>query len=226
MRERGKDLEGWQTRRAASLSPIRHTLIIKPSKESHTVSNVPTEEHVTSARRIYEGKVVNLRVDTVVLPGGKTSEREIVEHRGAVALVPITPGGHVVLVRQWRTPAQAVLLEIPAGTLEEGEDPEACAHRELGEEVNFAAGRMTKMCEMYTAPGYSTELIHLYLAQELTPMQGTPDADEFLDIVTLSLSDAIDKIDTGEIRDAKSISGLLMAARALPARGAHGTENA
>ena len=187
------------------------------TKESHTVSNAPTEEHVTSARRIYEGKVINLRVDTVLLPGGKTSEREIVEHRGAVALVPITPDGQVVLVRQWRTPTRSALLEIPAGTREPDEDPDICARRELGEEVNFASGRLTKLCEMFMAPGYSTELIHLYIAQELTPMQGTPDDDEFLDIVTLPLSEAIGKITTGEIRDAKSISGLLLAARFLEA---------
>jgi ADP-ribose pyrophosphatase len=190
------------------------------------MSNAPTEEHVTSARRIYEGKVINLRVDTVVLPQGKTSEREIVEHRGAVALVPITGDGQVMLVRQWRTPTQSALLEIPAGTREEGEDPDACAHRELGEEVNFAAGRMTKLCEMFMAPGYSTELIHLYLAQDLTPMQGTPDDDEFLDIITLPLSEAINKIAAGEIRDAKSISGLLLAARVLSSQPAHGTGRA
>lgn len=190
------------------------------------MSNAPTEEHVTSARRIYEGKVISLRVDTVVLPQGKTSEREIVEHRGAVALVPITPSGEVVLVRQWRTPTQSALLEIPAGTREEGEDPEACAHRELGEEVNFASGHMVKLCEMYMAPGYSTELIHLYLAQELSPMQGTPDADEFLDIITLPLTEAIGKIGTGEIRDAKSISGLLLASRALLSPTAPATDNA
>ncbi len=190
------------------------------------MSNASTEEHVTSARRIYEGKVVSLRVDTVVLPQGKTSEREIVEHRGAVALVPITPDGQVVLVRQWRPPAQSALLEIPAGTREEGEDPETCARRELGEEVNFAAGRMTKLCEMFMAPGYSTELIHLYLAQDLASMQGTPDDDEFLDIVTLPLAEAIAKINTGEIRDAKSISGLLLAARALQAPAEHGADAA
>jgi len=189
------------------------------------VSNAPTEEHVTSARRIYEGKIINLRVDTVVLPGDKTGEREIVEHRGAVALVPITDKGHVVLVRQWRTPAQAALLEIPAGTREHDEDPDLCARRELGEEVNFSAARLTKLCEMYMAPGYSTELIHLYLAQELSPMQGHPDDDEFLDIVTLPLSEAIDKIAAGEICDAKSISGLLMAARFLDTQTARGTQS-
>lgn len=184
------------------------------------MSNAPTEEHVTSARRIYEGRVISLRVDTIVLPGGKTGEREIVEHRGAVALVPITARGEVVLVRQWRTPTASALLEIPAGTREHGEDPLDCAHRELGEEVNFASARMTKLCEMYMAPGYSTELIHLYLAQELSPMQGTPDDDEFLDIETLPLREAIERIASGEIRDAKSISGLLLAARALDAAAA------
>lgn len=172
-------------------------------------------EKTTSARRIYDGKVINLRVDTVVLPGGGMSEREVVEHRGAVALVPLTDAGTVILVRQWRTPAAAALLEIPAGTLDEGEEALACAHRELGEEVNQRAARMTKLFAMYVAPGYSTELIHVYAAQELSPMQGQLDADEFLDIVEMPLTDAIHKITTGEIIDAKSISGLLMADRLL-----------
>ena len=187
-------------------------LALAPESTPMTQQNA---EKTTSARRIYDGKVINLRVDTVVLPGGGMSEREVVEHRGAVALVPLTDAGTVLLVRQWRAPAAAALLEIPAGTLDEGEEALACAHRELGEEVNQRANRMTALFSMYVAPGYSTEVIHVYAAQELSPMQGQLDADEFLDIVEMPLADAIHKITTGEIIDAKSISGLLMADRLI-----------
>lgn len=177
------------------------------------MSNAPAEELVTSARRIYDGKVINLRVDTVVLPDGKTAEREIIEHRGAVAIVPVTAAGNVVMVRQWRTPAAAALLEIPAGSLDCDESPDACAHRELGEEINQRAAQMRKLFQMYVAPGYSTELIHVYVAQGLTPCQGQADDDEFLDIVEMSFADALAGIVAGDIIDAKSISALLMTDR-------------
>lgn len=169
----------------------------------------PSEERVTSAKRIYEGKVINLRVDTVVLPGGRMAQREVVEHRGAVAIVPMQDDGSVILVRQWRTPARAALLEIPAGSLDPDEAAEAAARRELGEEINFQAARMTKLFETYMAPGYSTEIIHYYLAEGLTPFQGEPDEDEDIEVITLPLAEAIAKIKTGEIHDAKSVSGLL-----------------
>lgn len=168
-----------------------------------------SDEKVTSSRRVYDGKVVNLRVDTVLLPDGKMTEREVIEHKGAVAMVPMKDADTVILVRQWRTPAQASLLEIPAGSLDEDEEAEAAAHRELSEEINCAAGRMTKLFASYMAPGYSTEIITCYLAQDLTPKPGQPDDDENLELVELSLDDALGKIATGEICDAKSISALL-----------------
>lgn len=177
------------------------------------MTDTDMEEKTTSSKRIYNGKVINLRVDTVVQPNGKPTQREIVEHRGAVAMVPLRENGHVVLVRQWRTPAQSALLEIPAGTLDPDEDPEAAAHRELVEEINLSAGRMTKLFESYMAPGYTTELIRCFLAQDLTETQGHTDEDEFLEIIEIALEDAIGKIGSGEIRDAKSISGLLFVDR-------------
>lgn len=174
----------------------------------------PQTETVLGTERIYDGKVINLRRDTVKLPNGKESRREVVEHQGAVAIVPLTDAGDVVLVRQWRTAAGQALLEIPAGTRDHpGEDLEACARRELSEEVNFAAQTMQKLFSIYVAPGYSTEVIHVFLAEGLTPQNGTPDDDEFLDIVTLPLSEATAKIETGEIADAKSVSGLLFVER-------------
>ncbi len=177
------------------------------------MTDTPMEEKTVGSERLYDGRIINLRVDTIVLPNGKTGWREIVEHRGAVAMVPLHADGRVVLVRQWRAPAQAALLEIPAGTLDPGEDPEAAAHRELGEEINLQAGRMTKLYEAFMAPGYTTELIRFFLAQDLTETQGHTDEDEFLEIVELPLEEAIGKIGTGEIRDAKSISGLLFVDR-------------
>lgn len=174
------------------------------------------EETVTSSKRIYEGKIIKMRVDTVVMPDGRTSQREIVEHRGAVAMIPMLDKETVVLVQQYRRAAAGLLLEIPAGTREPDEDIELCARRELAEEINYKAGRMVKLFHSYMAPGYSTEVIHTFLALDLTPTEGHTDEDEFLEIVTLPLTEAIAKIGTGEIIDAKTISGLLFAARLLP----------
>ena len=174
------------------------------------------EETITSSKRLFDGRIINLRVDTVMLPNGKMSQREIVEHRGAVAMVPLLDRETVVLVRQFRRAAMESLLEIPAGTRDHDEDIEACARRELAEEINFQAGRMTKLFHSYQAPGYSTEVIHTFLARDLSPVEGHTDEDEFLEVVTLPLSEAIGKIKTGEIIDAKTISGLLFVERLLP----------
>lgn len=172
------------------------------------------QETTLSTERIYEGRVINLRRDTVQLPNGKESKREVVEHQGAVAIVPLLPNGDVVLVRQWRTAAGRALLEIPAGTRDKaGETLEACARRELSEEVNFAAQTMRQLFAVFVAPGYSTEVIHVFFAEGLTPQDGKTDEDEFLEIVMLPLADAIAKIETGEIADAKSVSGLLFVER-------------
>jgi ADP-ribose pyrophosphatase len=172
------------------------------------------DETVTSTKRVYDGHVINLRLDSVLMPNGKMSQREIIEHRGAVALVPLYPDKTVVLVRQFRRPA--ALLEIPAGTCEAQEDVEITARRELAEEVNLQAGRMVKLFHAYQAPGYSTEVIHTYLALDLSPTEGETDEDEFLEILRLPLEEAIAKIAHGEIIDSKTISGLLFVDRLLP----------
>lgn len=173
-------------------------------------------EQVTETQRIYEGRVVNLRVDTIRLPNGKLAKREIVEHHGAVAIVPLLDSETVVMVRQYRHPAEGILLEIPAGGLEENEDLEECARRELSEEVNLQAVHMVKLFQSYVAPGYSTELIHTFLAYRLSRLDGTPDEDEFIDIAHIKLADVPDMIARGEIQDGKSIGGLLAAMRLLP----------
>ena len=170
-------------------------------------------EKTLKSKRIYEGRIVNLRVDTVELPNGRVSTREVVEHKGAVAIVPLLDHQTIVLVRQYRQPAGRVLLEIPAGTLEKGEDPADCARREVEEEIGYAPGELTEMFHSYLAPGYSTEMLHTFLAEDLQKTEVNRDTDEFLEIVTVSLEDAVKMIDTGEIVDAKSICGILLASR-------------
>jgi ADP-ribose pyrophosphatase len=166
-------------------------------------------ENTVSSRRIHEGRIINLREDTVALPSGRQGKREIVEHKGAVAIVPVLPDGSIVMVRQFRKPAEAVLLEIPAGSLERGEDPLVCADRELTEECNLKAGRLTPLFTCYLAPGYSTELMHGYLGEDLSELAGTPDEDENLEIESYVLEDLLPMIDDGRILDSKTICGLL-----------------
>jgi len=173
------------------------------------------EEIPTSSEHLYVGRILKLRLDTVRLPNGKTSQREIVEHRGAVAMVPMLDRDTVILVRQYRRAAERSLLEIPAGTLDPNEEVEACAGRELAEEINYAAGRMIKLFHSFMAPGYSTEVIHTFLALDLTKAEGHTDEDEFLEILPTPFAEALQMIKTGKIIDAKSISGLLYAERIL-----------
>lgn len=173
-------------------------------------------ETVTGSERIYEGRVVNLRVDSVRLPNGRDSKREVVEHGGAVAMVPMRDAETVLLVRQFRLPAGQALLEIPAGGLDENEAPEAAARRELAEEIGQVPERLIPLYSCYLAPGYSTEIIHGYLALDLRDAPEEADEDEFVQVVPMHLDDAFAAIASGEIQDAKTIAGLTLAARLLP----------
>ena len=168
-------------------------------------------ETTTRSECVFEGHLINLRVDEVKLPDGRESTREIVEHPGAVAAVPLTDDGEVLFVRQWRHPAGEALLEIPAGTREEGEEPVETLRRELVEEIGHRADRIELLSEVYTAPGYSTELIGLYLAAGLTPADGESDADENIEVVRVPLQEALRMCRDGELTDCKTVSGLLLA---------------
>jgi len=170
-------------------------------------------EKTLETKKIFQGKIIGLRVDTVQLPDGRTSTREVVEHNGGVAVVPMLDRETVILVRQFRQAAGRVLLEIPAGTLEVGEDPAECARRELIEEAGYIPGKLTKMFYSYLAPGYSSEKLHTYLAEDLSKDVQNTDSDEFIEIVTLSLEEALALIVSGEIVDSKTICGLLLASR-------------
>ncbi|MBF8267320.1 MAG: hydrolase [Dehalococcoidia bacterium] len=169
------------------------------------------EEPTVESRRIYRGRVIGVRVDTVRLPKGGTSLREIVEHGHAVVIVPVDPMGRVLLVRQYRKAAGKTLLEAPAGGLDEGEAPEEGALRELQEETGFIAGKLQPMGGFWTTPGFCTEYMHAYLASELRRSALAPDEDESIEVVPVPLTQVPDLIRSGGIEDAKSIAALLMA---------------
>jgi ADP-ribose pyrophosphatase len=152
-------------------------------------------------------------VDTVLLPDGSTAEREIVGTPGAVVILPLTDAGEVRMVRQYRSAIGEFLLELPAGTLEPDEKPEQAAPRELAEETGDRAARWQWLAGFFTVPGVCDEYIHLYLAADLTPGPPNQEADEFIEVVTIPLEEALRMVKEGEIRDAKTIIGLLMAAR-------------
>jgi ADP-ribose pyrophosphatase len=172
-------------------------------------------ETVISSERIYEGRIVRLRVDTVTLPNGKQSKREVVEHGGAVAVVAMKDEDTVLMVRQFRLPAGKPLLEIVAGGIDGEEDPKEAARRELAEEIGMVPETLIPLYEAFVAPGYTTEKIYGFLAKGLRDAPEEPDEDEFVEMVTMSLGDAIAAIASGEIQDMKSIAGLTMAARIL-----------
>jgi len=172
-------------------------------------------EKTVSSKTIYKGNILNLRVDQVELPNGRQTSREVVEHRGAVAVVPLSDQGEVLLVRQYRHPAGEVLLEVPAGKLEAGEDPGLCAARELREETGYQAGEIRLLFSFYTTPGFSSEKMHLYLARGLQYRGQQPDEDEFIRLQPVPLETALEMVDRGEIADAKSIVGILAAKRVL-----------
>ncbi|MEA2545589.1 MAG: ADP-ribose pyrophosphatase [Chloroflexota bacterium] len=168
---------------------------------------------------LYRGRYLEFRIDTIERADGTRSERDVAGHPGAVAIVAIDPDDRVLLVRQYRSPAERVLLEIPAGTLDVDsatgatEEPDLAARRELEEETGYRAATWQRLASFWTAPGFATELMHLYLATDLTPAHPAerlgPDEDEHLRLEALPFGDAIAAVERGEIADAKSIVGLL-----------------
>lgn len=175
-------------------------------------------EKIIHTARIYDGHLVKLDLHKIRLPDGKTGKREIVQHPGAVAIVPLDNENQVILVRQFRLAANAFVLEIPAGTLEPGEQPEACARRELQEEIGHDSANLESLGGIYTAPGYTTEFIHLFMATDLaeSPLEG--DTDEFIEVVRMPIEEALQRVDANEIVDSKTVVGLLRVARLLDAK--------
>jgi ADP-ribose pyrophosphatase len=168
-------------------------------------------EKLLASRTVYRGKIIKLRVDTVVLPDGRTGNREVVEYTGAVAVVPVNENRELLMVRQYRHAAGKTLLEIPAGKLEPDEDPKDCARRELLEETGFKAGKLDRLFSFFSTPGFTTEKLHLFLAADLKCSKQNLDEDEFIDVVTVPFEQALAMIWAGEICDGKSVAGIFAA---------------
>jgi len=167
------------------------------------------EAKVLNSRLAYKGGHIQVREDRVIEPAGYETSREIVVHPGAVCIVARPKAEEVILIRQYRHAAGRELIEIPAGTLHEGEDPRECAIRELEEEAGYRAARMTERARFWTTPGFTTEFMYLYEATDLSKTQTHPDDDEVIDVTIVRSSEALQMIDDGRIQDAKSILGLL-----------------
>jgi len=168
-------------------------------------------ETTLRSKNIFSGRIIKLRIDEVELPNGIKSTREIVEHPGAVAAVAITDDNEVLLVRQYRKAVDRELLEIPAGKIEKGETKEDCMKRELMEETGYYPNSLKLLTSFYTSPGFSSEIIHLFLATNLIRSKKNADIDEYLQVQKLPLEDAVKKIHSGEIVDGKTITGLILA---------------
>ncbi len=187
------------------------------------------DEHLieTSVDRrvVHEGRFITFRVDTIEDPDGRRHTREVVAHPGAIVVIPLL-GEEVLMVRQFRHPVGRVILELPAGTLDRMPDgstepPDDAAPRELGEETGHRAGTWRSLGRFWTAPGFTDELMHLYLATDLEPIEGYsgPDVDEHLEVVRFPWREAVAMVERGQIQDAKTIVGLLRLARLADAGG-------
>jgi len=166
---------------------------------------------ILSSQKVFEGRVFNVTVDTVS-EGELTYQREVVHHNGSAVIVPVFDDGTVALVRQYRHPAVRYLLEAPAGTLAKGERPEIGAARELKEELGLVAARLEKLSEFFVSPGFCEEKMWVYLATELSEGEQALEDDEIIDVVRLPIAEALEMITSGEIEDAKTIIGLMLAA--------------
>jgi ADP-ribose pyrophosphatase len=172
---------------------------------------VPVEQ-VMLTEHVYRGRVINLHVDHVRLSSGTETVREVVHHPGAVVVVAVSPDGRIVFERQYRHAAGEVLLELPAGTLRPGEDPAACAHRELAEETGYTVDQLTPLGSFFTAPGFTDEVMHAFSAgRARLATAPTPDPDEQIEVVLLTRDEAFAAVSNGTVRDAKTIAALHLA---------------
>ena len=174
-------------------------------------------EATLESTSLYQGTILSLRKDRVRLPNGRLTTREIVEHSDSVCMVPLDAAGKVALVRQYRKAVERDLLEVPAGGIEPGEEPEDAARRELQEEIGHTAGRLQPLAGYYLAPGWCDEYMYAYLATELSPDPRSQDYDEIVETRWVPLAATLELIERGEIRDAKSIAALLLAMRIVAA---------
>lgn len=197
-----------------------YTAMSAESKQTgrEVVNNMAFEKKI-DGETLYKGIIVDVSMDHAELINGDIVRREVVHHPGGVTIIPVEEDGTVWCVRQFRYPMQREMLEVPAGKLEYGEKPLPAAERELGEETGLTAGRMVYLGACCTSPGFSTEVLHIYLALELRRGEAHPDEDEFLNVEKHSLETLTDMVMAGEIDDAKTIIAVLKARRFLEAEG-------
>ncbi|MCS7174278.1 NUDIX domain-containing protein [Pseudothermotoga sp.] len=168
-------------------------------------------EKTLVSRTVFAGKIITVKVDQVELGNGRTSSREVVLHPGAVAVLPLFESGEVVLVKQFRYPIGEELLEVPAGKLDRDESTDECALRELREETGLLSRKLSYLGFIYTSPGFSSEKIHLYLAEDLMQLEQQLDPDEILETVKLPLNEAVRMCQEGKINDAKTVALIFLA---------------
>ena len=171
-------------------------------------------EKTISTELKYKGNIIDVEKLMVELPNGKLASRDVVRNAGASVVVPIIDD-EIILVQQFRKPPEKVFIELPAGKLEYGEDPAVCAARELKEETGYSTEKLVKILELYPAPAFSDEILHIYLATELIKGEAAPDEDEFISAKAYKITEALSMIDEGIINDSKTVAGILFAARFL-----------
>ena len=169
-----------------------------------------TEEKTISSEMIYEGTILNLRKDKVTVKNGRASYREIVEHNGGVVILGLTGAGLIPMIRQYRKAAEQVVLELPAGKLEKGEDPMEAALREFKEETGYTAGRIKHVAEFYPTVGYSEEILHIFFAEDLEAGSTDFDENESIDVIEYAQKELFGLIDAGKIIDGKTLIALLL----------------
>jgi ADP-ribose pyrophosphatase len=176
----------------------------------HMKKETPQEFTTLHTEIGYRGRAFTVRKDTLKLPDGRETVYDIIDHPGAVTIIPVDKAGNIYFVRQFRPATGEVLLELPAGTLEKGEDPLECAQREIQEETGFAATKFTSLGAVWLAPGYSTEYLHFFLATDLYPSRKEGDEDEFISVDVIPYLKALEMAKSGLIKDGKSLAGLFL----------------
>lgn len=172
------------------------------------------KETQISSEKVFSGKLLQVYKDQVELPNGNTASREYIKHQGAAVVIPIH-NNEIIFVKQYRYPTQQVMLELPAGKIDPGEDEFTTVQRELGEETGYTTDKIFQLQPIHPCVGYSDEIIHLFLAEGLQPCELTPDEDETLEVVSITLDEAMGKIFSGEITDSKTIIGIFWAEKLL-----------
>ena len=173
------------------------------------------KESTISSKKVYEGSFLDVRKDIVNLPDGNTSTREWINHPGAACIIPVLSDGRLALIKQYRYPVKSIMIELPAGKLDPGEDPEECAVRELEEEIGYSTGKLTFVSKIHPAIGFANEEMWIFLAENLIKSQKNTDLDEFVELIPTSIKDSVKMVWNGTITDVKTIIGILWAERLL-----------